>query len=238
MKDKITVVKMIFGLFAALGIIFIIVGILWFAIGSRFKKSAVEVSAVIQEIEQYRDSDGDLSHRVYVSYSYNEQNYENVRLNEYSSNMYEGKEIEIMIDPNNPRVNMMNLGLYLGSGIFIGMGVIFACVGIFPLIGLGRSSSVQKKLIASGQYIYATVESIQYNKNYTMNGQYPFIIYCTYKDDYKNIIYRFKSDNIWTNPEYFVQPGSEIKVFVDRQNYKNYHVDIESIMQAKIMDYT
>ena len=97
---------------------------------------------------------------------------------------------------------------------------------------------MQKKLIASGQYIYATVESIQYNKNYTMNGQHPFIIYCTYKDDYKNIIYRFKSDNIWTNPEYFVQPGSEIKVFVDRQNYKNYHVDIESIMQAKIMDYT
>lgn len=238
MKDKIKVVKMIFGLFAALGIIFIIVGILWLAIGSRFKKNAVEVSAVIQEIEQYRDSDGDLSHRVYVSYSYNEQNYENVRLNEYSSNMYEGKEIEIMIDPNNPRVNMMNLGLYLGSGIFIGMGVIFACVGIFPLIGLGRSSFAQKKLIASGQYIYATVESIQYNKNYTMNGQYPFIIYCTYKDDYKNIIYRFKSDNIWTNPEYFVQPGSEIKVFVDRQNYKNYHVDIESIMQGKIMDYT
>jgi len=40
-KDKIKVVKMIFGLFASLGIIFIIVGILWLAIGSRFKKNAL-----------------------------------------------------------------------------------------------------------------------------------------------------------------------------------------------------
>lgn len=238
MKDKNAVVKIIFGLFAAIGIVFIIAGIFWLISGSRFKKNAVEVSAVIQEIKRDRDSDGDVNHSVYVSYYYNGTKYENVRLSEYSSSMYEGKEIKIMVDPGNPRKTMMNFGLYFGSVMFIGMGTIFACAGIFPLIGIVQKSSAKKKLIASGQYIYATVESIEYDTSYTLNGKHPFVVYCTYQDDYKNIIYRFKSDNIWTNPQYVIRPGSEIKVFVDHQNYKDYHVDIEGILEGKVVDYT
>lgn len=238
MKDKNIFVKVIFRLFAAIGIIFIIAGIIWAVWGSRFMQSAVEVSAVISEIESYRESDGDTSHRVYVNYSYGGQRYEGVRLNEYSSGMYKGKEIQIMLNPDNPTQLMTNFGLYFGLIMFFGMGVIFASVGVFPLIVMGRKSSAKKKLIASGQYIYATVESIEYDKSYTVNGKHPFIVYCTYRDDYKDIVYRFKSDSIWTNPEYVIQPGSEIKIFVDRQNYKNYHVDIESILQTKIVDYT
>lgn len=179
MKDKTIFVKVIFGIFAATGIVLIIVGILWAVFGSRF-----------------------------------------------------------MVGLVNPEEHMSKFGLYLGSIIFIGMGVIFAGVGVFPLIGMGRKSSAKKKLIASGQYIYATVESIEYDNSFTVNGKHPFVIYCTYRDDYKDIIYRFKSDHIWTNPEYVIRPGSEIKIFVDRQNYKNYHVDIESILQTKIVDYT
>lgn len=238
MKDKNISVKVIFGLFAAIGIIFVIAGIFWAVWGSRFIQSAVEVSAVISEIESYRESDGDTSHRVYVNYSYGGQRYEGVRLSEYSSGMYKGKEIQIMLNPDNPTQLMTNFGLYFGSIMFIGMGVIFASVGVFPLIVMGRKSSAKKKLIASGQYIYATVESIEYDKSYTVNGKHPFIVYCTYRDDYKDIVYRFKSDHIWTNPELVIRPGSEIKIFVDRQNYKNYHVDIESILQTKIVDYT
>lgn len=238
MKNKNAIVNIVFWIFAVIGIIFFIVGIIWLVSGSRFKQNAVEVSAVIQEIKSYRDSDGDIRHSVYVNYSYNGQYYEAVNLSEYSSSMYVGKEITIMIDPDNPGKNMTNLGLYLGPAIFVGIGVIFACVGIFPLAGIGRKAAMRKKLIASGQYIYATVESIQCNEGYNLNGQHPFNVYCIYKDEYKDIVYRFKSDNIWTNPEYVIQPGSEIKVFVDRQNYKNYHVDVEGILQGKIADYT
>lgn len=238
MKNKNAIINITFWMFAVIGIIFFTVGIIWLVSNSRFKQNAVEVSAVIQEIKSYRDSDEDINYSVYVNYSYNGQYYENVKLSEYNSSMYVGKEIAILIDPDNPRKNMTNFGLYLAPAIFIGMGAIFACVGIFPLIGIGQKSAVQKKLIASGQYIYATVESIQCNESYYLNGRHPFNVYCTYKDEYKDIVYRFKSDNIWTNPEYVIQPGNEIKVFVDRQNYKNYHVDVEGILQGRIVDYT
>lgn len=238
MKDKNIVVKVVVGLFAIFGFVFIIVGIFWAVSTDSFMKNAVEVSAVISEIESYRGSDGDTSHRVYVDYFYDGQEYRDVRLNEYSSGMYEGKEIQLMLDPNNPRKLMSNIGLYIGPIVFIGMGVVFAVAGVFSLIGISRKSLKKRKLTASGQYIYATVESIEYNESISMNGKHPFVVYCTYRDDYKDVIYRFKSDNIWTNPEYVIQPGNEIKVFVDRQNYKNYHVDVESILQGKIVDYT
>lgn len=238
MKDKNIIVKLTVGLFAVIGFIFILVGIVWAISGSRFMQSAVEVSAVITKIESHRDSDGDTSHQVYVNYSYGGQRYEDVRLNEYSSGMYKGKEIKVMLDPDNPRKLMTNLGLYIGPTVFIGMGAIFTSAGVISLVGMGRKSSAKKKLIASGQYIYAIVESIEYDKSYILNGKHPFVVYCIYRDDYKDIVYRFKSDNIWTNPQYVIQPGSEIRVFVDRQDYKNYHVDIEGILQGKIVDYT
>lgn len=238
MKKTGKFIGIFFGIFALIGIVFVCIGIFLTVSGSKFRQNAVKVSAVISEIESYRDSDGEVWHRIYVNYYYGGEKYENVRLNEYSSNMYEGKEIKIMLDPDNPRKLMTSLGMYIGPFIFLIMGIIFTCAGVFPLIGLGRRSSAKKKLIASGQYIYALVESIQYNESYSVNGRHPFVVYCIYKDDYRDIVYRFKSDNIWTNPTYAIQPGSEIKVFVDSNNYKNYHVDIEGILQGKIVDYT
>ena len=73
---------------------------------------------------------------------------------------------------------------------------------------------------------------------YTVNGKNPYIIYCTYKDDYYDRIYRFKSDNLWTDPSLILQSGDDIKVYVDEKDYSCYHVDIESIFKGKIIDYT
>lgn len=238
MKDKGRFVNIIFIVFAAVGLIFMAVGILQVFAGSRFRQRAVEVRAVISSIERYRDSDGDISHRVYVSYSYGGNRYEDVRLGEYSSGMREGGEIELMIDPDNPENARTGFGIVFLPAVFGGMGLIFACVGLIPLVMMGKKAAATKKLIQAGSYIYAVVESINYNTGYTVNGQHPYVVYCTYRDDYRDITYRFKSDNIWTNPQSVITPGSEIKIFVDGQNYEKYHVDIEGALQGKIVDYT
>ena len=117
MRNKNSIFGIFFGLFAVIGIIFFAVGIFIAVLGNKFKRNAVEVNAVISEIESYRDSDGEISHNVYVSYSYNGRDYKDIELNEYGSNMYEGKEILIMIDPDSPRSLRTNLGIYLGPGI-------------------------------------------------------------------------------------------------------------------------
>ena len=83
----------VFGIFALVGTIFVIAGIFWMISGIRFRENAAEVMAVISEIDTYRDSDGDTNHKVYVNYSYDGNTYNDIPLGEYSSGMYEGKEI-------------------------------------------------------------------------------------------------------------------------------------------------
>lgn len=238
MRNKGRLVNLIFIIFAVIGGIFMAVGIFQAFASSRFKQKAVEVRAVISSIESYRDSDGDMSHRVYVSYSYGGNRYEDVRLGEYSSSMRKGGEIKLMIDPDDPEKARTGFGMILLPTVFSGMGLIFVCVGLIPLIVMGKRAAATKKLIQAGHYIWATVESIDYNTSYSVNGQHPYVVYCTYRDEYRDVTYRFKSDNIWTNPQSVITCGSEIKIFVDRQNYKNYHVDIEGVLQGRIVDYT
>lgn len=238
MKNKDRAFNLVFYIFAVFGMIFVVIGILMLISNIRFTKDAVEVNAVIAQIESYRDSDGDINHRVFVNYSYGGKTYEGIRLGEYDSNMYEGKEIKLLLNPVNPQKISTRFGMIFGSSMFIGMGAIFALVGIIPLIVMARKKVQKKKLLAQGSYIYATVEDIQLNTGYSVNGRHPYVIYCTYRDEYKDIIYRFKSDNIWTNPGHIIEPGSEIRVYVDGTDYSKYHVDAESILDKRIVDYT
>ena len=48
----------------------------------------------------------------------------------------------------------------------------------------------------------------------------------------------FKSENIWTNPEPVITLGSEVRVYVDGNDFSKYYVDIQGVVQGRIVDYT
>ena len=56
--------KILFGVFAIVGAIFLIVAIAMVCVQIQFKQNADPVTAVIDRIETHRDSDGDYSHSV------------------------------------------------------------------------------------------------------------------------------------------------------------------------------
>ncbi len=152
--------------------------------------------------------------------------------------MYEGKKITLLVDPDDPaKVSTGFITVFVGA-IFAGMGVIFGLIGIIPLVMIKRRSATKKKIIASGNFLWGTVVHIDYNTSYSVNGQHPYVVYCTYKDEYKDIVYRFKSENIWTNPEYALSQGSTVCIYVDKEDYSKYYVDVESVLQGKVIDYT
>ena len=66
------------------------------------KPRIIEVDAVIQRIETYKDSDGDTQHNVYVTYQHDGTVYEDVELSRYSSSMNEGDHVTVELDPENP----------------------------------------------------------------------------------------------------------------------------------------
>lgn len=227
-----------YGIFSFIGIILLVSGVLVCRSNQKFMSEAVEIRGVIESIETYRKSNGDTSHNVYVSYTYGGRQYKNMQVNFYNTGMYEGKEITLLCDPRNPdRVVVKGSNLFAIILLTV-MGIIFSCVGIIPLIRTVRNKTRKKKVRNTGRALYATVDEIMYNTSLTLNGRHPYVIYCSYRDDYRNIVYRFKSENLWVNPEPYLTAGSTIKVYVEENNYKNYYVDTESMNQGKIVDYT
>lgn len=233
--------KIIFGIFAVVGAVFLIVSIALVMGQIHFKKNADTVSAIIDRIETRRDSDGDYHHSVYVSYEYQGEYFKGVHLNYYSAGMYEGERIELLCDRNNPNKVRSKGGEIFLMAIFGGMGLIFFLVGGIPLVGLIKKEKMRKQLMQTGKPLYAKVESIGYNTTFTVNGRHPFVIYCLYEDPYGDVTYRFKSQNLWTDPSLQFPIGSEIKVFVDGNDYSRYCVCVDetsSSSNRKIVDYT
>lgn len=59
----------------------------------------MQIYGEITRIESYRDSDDELHHAVYVTYEYEGNMYEDVRINSYSSRMSKGKKFPCIVTP-------------------------------------------------------------------------------------------------------------------------------------------
>ena len=231
-------VNLFFGIFLAVGIGLLAGSFAMFKSTSDFKKIAEEVPAKIIRIEDYYDSDDELHHRVYVTYSYNGTVYDNVPINFYSSSMFEGKEITLLCDPEHPKRLREASMVDIAGLMLLFMGLVFSLVGGIP-IALSIKKSVQsKQLLKSGYVLHAVVDRLEFNTSYYVNGRHPYVIYCNYRDEYKDVTYLFKSDNLWTDPLPIFPPGSDIEVLVNPKDYSQYHVKAEAAIEQKIIDYT
>lgn len=230
--------KLIFGIFLAVGLILAGIGVGWLVNSINVSNKALTTTAVITEIDTYRDSDGDRHHNVYISYEVDGVTYDDVRLGEYSSSMYEGKEIEIKYLEDKP--GKPYASLWMGPIMLMIMGLIFGLVGGVGFFATLKNKIQGKKLIAEGRCLQATVESIDWNRNYRVNGQSPYVIICTYKDEFSNTVYRFKSGNIWYDPSIKLPVGSLVDVYVDPQDYSKHYVDTEKEygMGPQVVDFT
>ncbi len=226
------------GIFGVVGVILVIVSICVGMSGMKFDETAVKITGTIVNVESYRDMDGDRHHVAYVDYEYQGKKYRNIKLGTYTNGMYEGKEIDLKIDPENPgRVRTLH-GNKIVTIILGIIGSVFVLASITTLITTVKKEAKKKELRQQGRCIYAIVERVDVNYSYTVNSKHPFVVYCNYQDEYSGVMYKFKSDNLWTNPYPFLQQGSEVRVLVNSQDYSQYYVDVESSLKGKVVDFT
>lgn len=237
--------SIIFSIFAVLGIGLLITAALVYANEMQFRKTAEKVTGEIVDIftgyrntRGYNDHDREITHEVYVTYTFEGETYERVLLHEYNSSMYIGGSITLLCDPNNPRRVKTESGSYLLVILFGGIGIIFSCIGIIPLILSAGKNRQKKYLLANGRILHATVERIDINSSISANGQHPFVIYCTWEDENAGIQYRFKSKNLWTDPWGIFEPGSNIDVYVKVNDFSKYYVNAEEELSRRVMDFT
>lgn len=232
------IVYVVFVIFLIVGIGLLAGAFLFSRYFASFKAGAEEVTGEITRIEEYYDSDRELRHHVYVSYTYDGVDYDDVSINSYNSSMYEGKEIELLCDKKNPEHIMEKSAGNLVVIILAGIGIIFVLVGGIPLLVMTGKKSKNKKILENGQVLHALVDSIEYNTSVAVNGTHPYVIFCSYRDEYKDITYRFKSENIWTDPFLVFQPGSDIEVYVEPGDYSKYYVNAQKMIEQKVVDFT
>jgi len=222
---------------SAVFIVFFIIGLVFFVLGIFLCKDVfnsngkVDTVATITNIYTHRDSDGDTRHDVWVAYNVNGIEYQG-KLNTYMATYYEGKQIDIYYYED----NIDRIGTHSGdklSLMFPGLGLIFVIVGFIGVYSKIKRNSTIKKLQTTGNIIKAKyVETLQ-NTAYAVNGRHPYNVYCEWTNPLDNKVYKFKSDNLWTNPENMIIENNieTITVYVDSTDYTKYFVDVEEIMK-------
>ena len=228
---------LVFGIFLIIGLLFFILGIC-IVVGENIdEEDRVYTTAIIENIIVNTDSDGDSSYDVFISYFVDEKLLKK-QLNSYSSDYYEGKEIEIYYDKNNPskvRAKNSNFGLF----IFSGLGLIVFLVGTIGIISTIIKTIKRKNLRLNGKIIYATYIETILNTSYNINGRNPYNIICEWNDPVTNKKYIFKSENIWFNPDNVISQNNinQFRVFINPNNIKEYVLDI-SMLEKQVVDLT
>ncbi|MBQ3544837.1 MAG: DUF3592 domain-containing protein [Lachnospiraceae bacterium] len=233
--------------FIILGSIFLLIGIGQIVMGFFFLKFGektddyVKIKAVISEIVVDRDSDGDTDYEVFVDYTYDGVTYGKKPFNMYSSSMYEGKEIDILCDPDNPEKITYEGSHMLPSIILFILGGVFSLVAIILLIVMAcvskNSKDGKKKLEKKGVRVSATVEEVRVDEQASANGNIAYRIICVYNDEVDNIMYRYKSDVLFDDPSGFYYKGASIDVLINPEDPGDYHVIVEHMQTTKVVDF-
>lgn len=186
----------------------------------KINNADVSVVGYISNITSHRDSDGDEFHRAYVTYEFEGKLYENVVLNTYSADMKIGKEYTVYIpDASKPYIATID-----NNWIFVLLMIIFGSIfGILGIVFIVASiKSNRSYLLDKGTLVYATV-TYAGPSNTTINDKQTYRIKGEWTDS-NGVVHKVKSPLLYYLP---IHEFSEVRVFVDPNNYKRYYMDVE-----------
>lgn len=199
-------------------LIFIGVGVYLSVRELEFVNGGTKTQATIVDIESYYDSDGDLNHRVYVTYEVDGTVYGG-RLDTYTSSMRVGNTVPVYYMTDNPSEFTYAKLNFLFPVIFILCGVLVLVLAIIPTVSNAKRNKKLKLLKESGRRITAIVEDVQLT-GVTVMGRRQTKIVC---HDEQGKIYKKKFLPTYTQ---YISVGDEIFVYVDYENPENYAIDI------------
>lgn len=226
--------------FILIGIVCFVMSVVIFVISLMNKVRFDEVTAEISKISVGKNSlsessrGGEINYDVYVDYIYNAEIYEYVNLGTYIAGMYEGEEVDILVNPDNP-TDIKIIGqdaINIAGGLF--GGVLSLGLGIFLFYPEYKNRKKKKELLEFGNYIYAVVDSVEKELKISVGKkhEHPYIVYCTYTDEVTGMKYKFKSDTFWLDSYPKIKEGTQIKVYVDDRDFINHYVSIEEALEA------
>lgn len=228
MKKAANTVSIIGAVFLIVGVFFIILGFVLFASAKKFQETAEQTTAVITRIDTYRSrtagGDHTTEHDVYIEYIVDGVEY-NAQLDTYNSSMYEGKEIEVYYDPDNPKnVKGGGSGLLL---IMSAIGAVFAVIGGSFVINDAKKRANMKMLLENGEVMTGVITNIVMDMSISINGVHPYKAECEVTDPYTGEKYLYCSDSVMEDISYM--EGAEVTVYVDRDDRSKNYIDLDTV---------
>lgn len=140
---------------------------------------------------------------------------------------YVGEKVTVYYDPSN--LNKIEIdgfaSLWLGSTILAGIGGILFLIGAVPFVIFSRKNSQNKRLKSSGTLVQATFTGTEFG-NVSVNNRSPYILCCQWKSPTSDLIYIFKSDYIWFDPNPYIKESQTIGVYIDPSDPKKHYIDL------------
>lgn len=208
-------------IFFSFALLFVIVfGFIYVSEKNKIENADASVTGYISDFSSNYDSDGDKHTKAYITYEFNGEVYSNIPLNTYSSDMKIGKEYTVYIpDENKPHEIVIET-----SWVFILIMSIFG--GVFGAIGIGFIIGAIKgnrsHLMDTGMCVYATV-TFMGKTNTRINNKNTYRIEGEWTDS-DGVVHKVKSPLLFYLP---IHEFSEVRVYVDPNNYKKYYMDVE-----------
>lgn len=210
------------------------IGVILFGIAAIILLSAtpeerrVYTTATIEQIEEYRKSDGETEERVYVSYQAQGRHYVK-RLGYYRADFYEGKRIQIYYDRLNPgKIGSEEGNVFVVVGLTL-MGIAFLWVGISMKIKHHLGPIHRDRLREKGRRIEADYEGT--GDGVTVNGSSGCYLKCRWLDVETGKQYQFRSIEICGDPTLIMREKgiTKVPVLINPKNPKQYYVDMEEL---------
>ena len=225
--------RLIFGIFTVLGVVFLIIGAATYLHTRRFLDTAVAAEGVVLENLGRMDNSSN-------NYGSSRYYYPRIRFRtadgqdisfvsssgsnppSYSIN----ETVKILYDPGQPDRAMVHsfVGLWLLPTIFGGIGAVFASIGLVAIVVKSLNDRKNNWLEQNGRRIQADITRVELNTSLEVNGANPFRIVCQWFDPAANQMHIFHSANIWYDPSRFLS-GKTIEVLIDPNNPHRYLVE-------------
>lgn len=214
-------------IFGVLGVIFIIVAVLLASHSGRIARTYIKTTAEITGFDiSRRNTDDRYSRRTAIKYEVEGQSLEQL-LNEYSSSMYEGKIIPVLVNPEDYYDVRTSTLLYLPAIIFGVVAIPFLVVSIILIVVMVSRNKRFSRIYEEGKRITAEVTGGRINRNYSVNNRHPWRMECRYEDTFTGEEHVFKSGNVWFDPNQYI--GRPISVYILDGNFSNYYIDVDSL---------
>jgi hypothetical protein len=136
------------------------------------------------------------------------------------------ERVDVLYDPSDPNRAKLNgfFSLWGAAAICLLIGGVFSSVGLGRLIAPKFGERKIAWLRQNGERIQAELAGVKLNTSLHVNGRHPWRITARWRDPYSGKMHLFLSQNIWFNPERYLN-GRQIEVLIAPGNPKKYWVN-------------